>query len=670
MAFPPEFLDEIRRRVGLADVIGKRTKLTRKGREHLGLCPFHKEKTPSFTVNEDKGFYHCFGCGAHGDVIGFVMQTEGLSFPETVEKLAAEGGLQVPRSSPEDRAREQRRAGLFEVLEMACLWFQEQLAAPVGEEARRYLHDRAVIPDAVRGFRLGFAPGKRGGLRQAMNAKGVNDTLLAEAGLIKLPDPDDPEARGRDPRAYFFNRLIFPITDRRGQVIAFGGRALGDAQPKYLNSPDTPLFHKGRVLYNLARARQAARDTGEIIVAEGYMDVIALSQAGFPAAVAPLGTALTEDQILELWKLRREPVICLDGDQAGRRAAFRAIDRALPVLKAGHSLQFALLPEGEDPDTLVRQRGASAMRQVLDQSRPMIDLLWLREAEGRPLDTPERRIGLLKDLQAAVGQIRDPDLKRAYRSEIGNRFQEAFGRKPQGRGGFGKRNQGRGGWRGGREGGGREFGGREFGGRDRQGARGRPRGGAFGGGEDLAWRQRPLWRESRPEQLLVATLINHPELLFEQAEDLAVLDLKTPVLQGLMRELIDCAATQSNLDTQGLRCHLSHKGYSKFLDTLLHQQVYQHGRFARPEAPLEEVRPQWGRYLADFRQRLVQKDLDQAVRELAEDPNEGNLVRLKANQSLSHRGAGREMDPDDSNRAGDLDRIGSDGSKRANGDGG
>ena len=572
-----------------------------------------------------------------------------------MEKLAAEGGLQVPRSAPEDRAREQRRAGLLEVLEMACLWFQEQLAAPVGEEARRYLRDRAVLPDAVRGFRLGFAPGRRGGLRQAMNAKGVDDTLLAEAGLIKPPDPDDPEARGRDPRAYFFNRLIFPIADRRGQVIAFGGRALGDARPKYLNSPDTALFRKGRVLYNLARARQAARDTGEIIVAEGYMDVIALGQAGFPAAVAPLGTALTEDQILELWKLGREPVICLDGDQAGRRAAFRAIDRALPVLKAGHSLQFALLPEGEDPDTLVRQRGAPAMRQVLDQSRPMIDLLWSRAAEGRPLDTPERRIGLLKDLQAAVGQIRDPDLRGAYRGEIGDRFQEAFGRKAQGRGGFGARDRGRGGWRGGRE----------FGGR------GRPRGGAFeeGGGGDLAWRQRPLWRESRPEQLLVATLINHPELLFEQAEDLAVLDLKTPVLQGLMRELIDCAATQSSLDTQGLRCHLCHKGYSEFLNTLLHQQVYQHGRFARPEAPLEEVRPQWGRYLADFRRRLVRKDLDRAVRELAEDPNEGNLVRLKANQSLSHGGAGRETDPGDSNRAGDLDRTGADGSKRANGDG-
>ena len=378
MTLSTEFLDEIRARLSLADVVGRKVKLVKRGREHSGLCPFHSEKSPSFTVSEDKGFYHCFGCGAHGDVIGFVMQTEGLSFPEAAERLALEAGLQVPVSSPQDREAAQRRADLYEVLDAATGWFQEQLYTADGAEARAYLERRGVAPETTALFRLGFAPDKRGALRKAMNARGYDDDQLVEAGLMKRPDPDQAVGRGaQDLRDYFFHRIIFPITDRRGRVIAFGGRALGDSKAKYLNSPETNLFHKGRVLYNMARARQAAHDTGEVIVVEGYMDVVALAQAGFPAAVAPLGTAVTEEQIEELWRMAERPTLCLDGDAAGQRAGFRAAARALPLLKPGRSLGFAVLPANEDPDSLVNSRGAAAFRQVLDSAQPLADVVWL-----------------------------------------------------------------------------------------------------------------------------------------------------------------------------------------------------------------------------------------------------------------------------------------------------
>ena len=397
MAFPQEFLDRIRAMVPIADVVGRKVRLTKRGREHTGLCPFHNEKTPSFTVSEDKGFYHCFGCGAHGDVISFVVEQEGLSFPEAVEKLAGEAGLEVPKSSPQERQREERRGTLYDVVEEACRWYEQQLASKDGQAARDYLSGRGIDRETREAFRLGYAPGGRGALRQAMHARGYKDDQLIAAGLLKQPED------GGSPRDYLFDRVIFPITDRRGHVIAFGGRTMGEAKAKYLNSPESELFHKGRVLYNLARARRAARDTGELIVAEGYMDVIALAQAGFPAAVAPLGTAITEEQIAELWRLADEPVVCLDGDSAGRRAGYRLIERALPQLKPGFSLRFALLPQGEDPDSLVSAQGAQAFRKIVDGARPLAELLWMKQVENRPLDTPERRAGLrqaLRDIRA------------------------------------------------------------------------------------------------------------------------------------------------------------------------------------------------------------------------------------------------------------------------------
>lgn len=641
MAFPPEFLDEIRARVALAGVIGRRVKLTRRGREHVGLCPFHNEKTPSFTVSDDKGFFHCFGCGEHGDVISFVTRTEGLSFPEAVERLAGEAGLPMPRETPEARIAARRRAGLIEVLEVVASWFEAQLAGPTGAPARDYLTARGLRQETVNSFRLGFAPDRRGALREAMHAKGIDDEHLIEAGLIKQAEGGG--AGGGTPRDYFFDRVIFPITDRRGRVIAFGGRAMGESPAKYLNSPETPLFHKGRVLYNLARARQAAHDTGELIVVEGYMDVIALAQAGFPAAVAPLGTALTEEQIAELWRLTNEPILCLDGDAAGRRAGYRAALRALPALRPGSSLRFAILPAGDDPDSLVRAQGVAAMRAVLDEARPLSEVLWLMATEGRRLDTPERQAGLIATLDEQVRMIADESVCKAYRQAINGRIQAAFGYGPWGfvaRSGLrGARAGGRGkrwpdryrrnsGGRGSRAGGGRF---------------GRPavRSGPGLGTAGLGARQAPSVLRRRQEQVLLAALVNYPMLIGENAEEMAHIELGSTDFSNFYRSLIDLAADEPDLDTAAVKRHLCGLGFSGLLRGLLQSGVYVHGRFARPDASPEEARNGVQDVLEGYRRRQAALEAEEAGRHLAETMTEEALARLEAKQRLIRQGESR-----------------------------
>jgi DNA primase len=622
MAFAPEFLDEIRARVPLAGIVGRRVKLIKRGREHTGLCPFHNEKTPSFTVSEEKGFYHCFGCGAHGDAIGFVMRMEGLSFPEAVERLAGEAGLQVPQASPEDRAAARRRADLYDVVEAAAAWFEERLAGSEGAEARAYLDGRGLRAETLAAFRLGYAPDRRGQMRAALNARGLDDAQLAEAGLIKLGEaPDDA------PRDHFFNRIIFPITDRRGRVIAFGGRALGESRAKYLNSPETPLFHKGRVLYNLARARQAAHDTGELIVCEGYMDVIALGQAGFPAAVAPLGTAITEEQIAELWRLADEPVLCLDGDQAGRRAGFRAAERALGLLRPGRSLRFAMLPAGEDPDSLVQGQGPAALRAVLAAARPLSELLWLIETDGRRLETPERQAALIAALDQRIRGIGDEALQAAYRDALSRRFERRFGYGIWGR--RAARSPGPGArWpRNGR----------------RQGAgqggyqSGRPRSGRAGSGAaaaGLGARQAPGLLLRRQAQVLLAALVNHPALIGESAEEMAGFTLFQGNLGDFYGLLVDLVAREPDLDSGDLRCHLSEQGYTGILGEILSPQVYVHGRFARPEGSLDEARHGVEDILKAYRRRQAATEAEEAGRHLAEDMSEERLARLEATLRL------------------------------------
>ncbi|MFY9657690.1 MAG: DNA primase, partial [Methylocystis sp.] len=417
MRFSPTFLDEIRARVPVSEVVRQKVAIKKQGREWRGLSPFNSEKTPSFYVNDPKGFFHDFSSGKHGDGFAFLMETEGISFPEAVAKLAAMAGLAMPLETPEEREKDKKRATLTEVLEWAAEHFQKQLRGPQGREARDYLARREISPAAQAQFRLGFAAPGRHELRDALAAKGASVELMIDAGLlIHGEEVTFPYDRFRD-------RVMFPICDRAGVAIAFGGRALAkDAQAKYLNSPETALFHKGATLYNLHNARKAAHESGTVIAVEGYVDVIAMTVAGFPNCVAPLGTALTPDQCGVLWRMAEEPILCFDGDKAGLRAAYRAIDTALPLIETGKTLRFVLLTGGQDPDELLRSGGAAAVAEALRQPLPLVEMLWRRETEGQALDTPERRAALERRLRELAAQIRDPALRRHYERDLEQRL--------------------------------------------------------------------------------------------------------------------------------------------------------------------------------------------------------------------------------------------------------
>ncbi|MEX2035354.1 MAG: DNA primase, partial [Xanthobacteraceae bacterium] len=417
MRFSPQFLDELRARLPVSEVVGRRVKLRKAGREWKGLSPFNKEKTPSFFVNDQKMAWFDFSSGKNGNIFDFLMLTEGVSFPEAVERLASMAGVPLPKHSKEEEAREEKRKTLHDVLELAAKFFEATLASRGGAKARGYLADRGLDPATQLQFRLGYAPAERFALKEHLGAQGISAEDMIEAGLLVAGD-DIPVPYDR-----FRDRVTFPIADFRGRIIAFGGRALAaDAQAKYLNSPETPLFHKGSNLYNGAAARKAAHDGAPLIVVEGYVDVIAMVRAGFPATVAPLGTALTEDQLGLLWKMADEPILCFDGDQAGRRAAYRAVDLALPRLKPGKSVQFALLPEGQDPDDLVRSAGREAVLEVLAGARPLADMLWARETEASSLDTPERRAAFEARLHEAVRSIGDESVRKYYAQEFSARL--------------------------------------------------------------------------------------------------------------------------------------------------------------------------------------------------------------------------------------------------------
>ena len=408
MKFPPAFLDEIRARLPVSEVVGRRVKLRKQGREWAGLSPFNAEKTPSFFVNDQKGFFHDFSSGKHGDIFAFLIETEGLSFPEAVERLAGMAGVPMPRLTGGEAEQEKKRASLLDVLAMAARLFEANLNQPIGARARGYLSDRGLGPAVQQRFSLGYSSPERFALRDALAAKGVGVDQMIEAGLLIHGEGIAvPYDRFRD-------RVMFPIHDRAGRVVAFGGRAMEPgAKAKYLNSPETTLFHKGSLLFNHHRARKPAHDSGEVIVVEGYVDAIAMSEAGFPNVVAPLGTALTTDQCALLWAMANEPILCFDGDNAGRKAAFRAIETALPLIGAGKSLRFALLPEGQDPDDLVRASGPTAMAEVLKGARPFADMLFARESEDQRLDTPESRAALERRLADAVAANRRRDTAQA-----------------------------------------------------------------------------------------------------------------------------------------------------------------------------------------------------------------------------------------------------------------
>ena len=418
MSLPPGFLDEVRSRLTLSQVVGRKvTWDARKSNmakgDYWAPCPFHQEKSPSFHVDDRKGFYYCFGCHAKGDALTFVKETENLSFMEAVELLAREAGMVMPARDPQDVQRTDTRNQLTDVMEEAVKWFRLQLKTSAAAEARAYLAKRGLTEAAQDRWHLGFAPDTRQGLFQALTQKGIAAARIVEAGLCIQPED------GTAPYDRFRGRIIFPIRDGRGRAISLGGRAMDpNARAKYLNGPETPLFDKGRNLFNIGPAREAAGKGQPLIVAEGYMDVIALSEAGFTAAVAPLGTAITEDQLRLMWRVSDEPLIALDGDTAGIRAALRLVDLALPLLEAGKGLRFVLLPGGQDPDDLIKSQGAPAMKALLEAARPMVNLLWQRETEGKVFDSPERKAALDKTLRALIARIADPSIRSHYTEEI------------------------------------------------------------------------------------------------------------------------------------------------------------------------------------------------------------------------------------------------------------
>ena len=418
MSLPPGFLDELRTRTSLAQVVGRKVtwdaRKTNQGKgDYWAPCPFHQEKTASFHLDDRKGYYYCFGCHAKGDALNFIRETENVGFMEAVEIMAREAGIPMPARDPQAQQKADQRSQLVEVMEAAVQYYRLQLNTAQGAGARDYLNARGMPENTVKRFEIGFAPDTRNGLFQHLTSKNIAPDLIVDAGLAIKPDD------GGKPFDRFRGRIMFPIRDIRGRAIAFGGRAMDpNARAKYLNSPETLLFDKGRTLYNHAPAREAAGKAQSLIVAEGYMDVIALAQAGFDHAVAPLGTAITEDQLLLMWRLTPEPIIALDGDKAGLRAAMRLIDIALPLLEPGRSLRFCLLPEGMDPDDLIKSQGKGAMQKLLDGAKPMVSLLWQREIEGRDFDSPERRAALDANLKMALGKIRDSSIRNHYVAAI------------------------------------------------------------------------------------------------------------------------------------------------------------------------------------------------------------------------------------------------------------
>jgi len=642
MAFTRQFLDEIIARLPVSEVVGKRVKLKRAGREWKGLSPFQQEKTPSFFVNDQKQAWFDFSSGLNGNIFDFVMRTEGVGFPEAVERLAAMAGLQLPAANPDAARREEHRKTLYDVMELAAKFFADTLASRLGAKARGYLGDRAISPATQLQFRLGYAPaGEKYALKEFLGSHGIPVVDMIEAGLL-VAGEDIPVPYDR-----FRDRVMFPITDIRGRVIAFGGRALEkDVPAKYLNSPETPLFHKGDNLYNHGPARTAAHNGAALVVVEGYVDVIAMVTAGYGATVAPLGTALTENQLAALWKIADEPILCFDGDRAGQKAAYRAADLALPHLKPGKSLRFALLPEGQDPDDLARSGGRGAIDEVMSQARGLAEVIWSREVEGNSFATPERRAALEVRIGELANSIQDEVMRRYYRQDLIERLQRAFapeaGRFFAGRGRSGEspgRSAGRFAPRGPGTGG-------RFG-----AAGGRGQGMAPGAGATIGrgpyqaasaqLAASPLMRGqrsaiSRREALILQSLINHAWLLHDHLEEVAALEMAHPEAHKLRAGIIAAFAHDHHHSpdpeeqAEKMRADLAAAGLSPILQRVERAITTVAVWGARPHAAREDVLATFNQLVALHRQwHSLLRELKDAELALGAEPSEANLVWLR-----------------------------------------
>lgn len=571
MALPDGFLDEIKARIRLSDLVGRTVALRRQGREFAGLSPFKKERTPSFFVNDDKGFYHCFSSQKNGDAVNWLQETQGLSFIEAVETLAAEAGLPMPAPDPEAARKDERRKELAEWNELAQQYFVRELNGPRGAEARAYLERRGLPPRDWETFGLGYAPEMRTGLKDFLINKGAKPDELVTAGLQIAPE-DGSATFDR-----FRGRVMFPIYDPRGRLVAFGGRAMSkDARAKYLNSPETPLFHKSHVLYRYPEARSAASDPKSglrgLIVAEGYMDVIALNRAGLANAVAPLGTALTEDQIRLLWRAGPEPVICLDGDSAGQRAAGLAAERALPMLEPGKTLRFVFLPDGQDPDDVLKAKGAEALRALVNETRSLAELIWDKEFAAEPLTDPDRRAGFRRRLRALVSKIADPDVREEYKAEFDRRLASAFGRQPV-----------------------------------RSRWRGRPNAHGISDAPPTA-ETRKLARTKRSNPTvrhLLLAAIEWPELAVSEAETLAELDCGP--LDSLRDAILDACSSGESAHSDGLKSALIRQGHHPLLRKLEAERAAMRAAMGGDDTDLSGRLNAWRKAAASYMERVEEE---------------------------------------------------------------
>jgi DNA primase len=634
MRFTPQFLDELRARLPVSEVVGRRVKLRMAGREWKGLSPFNKEKTPSFTVSDDKGFYHDFSSGKHGNIFDFMMETEGVSFPEAVERLAEMAGVPLPAYSPEAEARDERRKTLYDIVELAAGFFQSTLASRNGARGRGYLADRGLGSATQLKFRLGYASAERYALKEHLGAAKIPVEDMIEAGLI-VAGEDIPVPYDR-----FRDRIMFPISDWRGRVIAFGGRALEkEVSAKYLNSPETPLFHKGATLYNIAAARKAAHEGARVIAVEGYVDVIAMVMAGYEGTVAPLGTALTAEQLALMWRLNDEPILCFDGDDAGRRAAYRALDIALPLLKPGKSLKLATLPDGQDPDDLARSGGREAIEDVLGAARPLAHVLWARETEQGSFDTPERRAALEARIGEVTNAIGDESVRRYYRQDFSARLRQMFAPQNFTRNDNSTRRQ--------------NFGANRF---DDKGRRGGPPGrplspkAAFGDETYVAASAQlaasPLHRGHRAaiprnEALILQAALNHPWLLHDHMEELAEAEFRHADTQKLKSVLIDVFAhhsagefrqdsgSASEADRAELVAELDRLGFGPLLARIERSITTLSVWGAQPQAARDDVLLTWKQLVALHRQwHSLTRELKDAETALGQDNSEANYTRL------------------------------------------
>jgi DNA primase len=631
MRFTTEFLDELRARLPVSEVVGRRVKLRKAGREWKGLSPFNQEKTPSFFVNDQKQAWFDFSSQKNGSIFDFVMMTEGVSFPEAVERLAQMAGISLPAASPEAQAHEERRKTLNDIVEIAAKFFEATLASRAGARGRGYLLDRGISAATQLKFRLGYATPDQYALKEHLGAAKISVEDMAEAGLVVTGEGIAvPYDRFRD-------RVMFPISDWRGRVIAFGGRALEkEVSAKYLNSPETPLFHKGATLYNIAAARKAAHEGARLIAVEGYVDVIAMATAGFEATVAPLGTALTAEQLALMWRMADEPVLCFDGDDAGRRAAYRAIDIALPLLQPGKSLKFASLPDGQDPDDLARSGGRAAIEDVLGAARPLADVLWTRESEAGSFDTPERRAALEARLAEVTAAVGDETVRRYYKQDFSARLRQMFAPQRYASNEDPARR--------------RNFGERRFDGQNRRASRGREPltnrdwASVTASAELLA---SPLNRGHRAaiprrEALILQAAINHPWLLHDHLEELAEAEFRHADTQKLKGALIDVFAHHFADDFKregegakaeeatALEAELTRRGFSDLLSRIGRTITTRSVWGAQAGAAAADVLQTWKQLVALHRQwHSLTRELRDAETALGEDTTEASYARLR-----------------------------------------